>query len=386
MHRRHRLTPLFAILLAPLLAGPADAFEPTGSAVADGFLRIVESGGFEDVSIEASGQNDEGTVLTGLSASAPARSERLTIGAVVIVDGLIDSANALRADVIQYADVTMTNIASGSTSSAAALTVTGPRLPMRESSGSWLATVLGQFDGLVLEDLAARPAEGRAVAVTRVEITRDADAGPASGRIAFQGATVDAAFFQGTASTLLTDLGYDTLTLSGALEGRWDETDGSARLSELAIAASEVGALVMSGEATGLSAQRVAALQRSAGSVTEMLPLLQEVRVAAFTVAFKDDGLTARLLARTAAQSGVSADRIRTHIVEAVRDAMTSIGTAEFAAGTTDAIGRFLAQPGTLTISMAPADAVNVAQLLGGALLKPQLLPQLLNLSITAEP
>ena len=85
--------PLLALALAPALvvlalARPAAAFEPTGNAVADGFLRIVESGGFADVAIAGSGHNEKGTVLTGLTASAPGRNERLAIGTVVIVGGM----------------------------------------------------------------------------------------------------------------------------------------------------------------------------------------------------------------------------------------------------------------------------------------------------------
>ncbi|UOM34599.1 hypothetical protein [Acuticoccus sp. I52.16.1] len=383
--------PLLALALAPALvvlalARPAAAFEPTGNAVADGFLRIVESGGFADVAIAGSGHNEKGTVLTGLTASAPGRNERLAIGTVVIVGGMVDGANALRAEVIQYADVAMTNIGDGSVSRATALTITPARLPLREAGASWLATVLGEFQQLVLEGLAARPATGSAVAVERIEVVREDDADPAAGRIAFQRARVDAAFFQGGASTVLTDLGYDTLTLSGTLAGRWNAADGATELAQLAIAAGDVGAVVMSGSASGLSGPRLAALGQSLGSVSVMLPLLQEVRLTALTLAFRDGGLTERLLAHATATSGASTDAVRERIVDGVARVVALVGSEGLTTQATDAARRFLLEPGTLTIAAEPAEAVSLAQIVGGALLKPQLLPQLLNLSITVEP
>ncbi|RAI00577.1 hypothetical protein DLJ53_15045 [Acuticoccus sediminis] len=372
-------------LLLALLATPAAAFEPTGNAVADGFLRIVESGGFDDVAFAAAQRADRGTVLTGLSASA--RNERLEIGTVVIVDGLIDADNGLRAEAIQYRDMRMTNTAdAASHSTAGMLTLARPHLPMRDGGGSWLETVLGDFESLLAQDVAARPAAGRALEVGRIEVTRADEGGPWSGRVAFQAARVDAAFFQGTAGTYLTDLGYDTLTISGALEGLWSAGEGTLAVREASLAADGVGALVVSGAAEGLSAERIAAIRDNAGALPQMLPLLTDVRLESLTLAFRDGGLVQRLVTRTVERSGDTVEKVRSDAVATVDSLLALVGVPALQAQVTDAVRRFLANPGTLAVNLAPPASVNAAQIVGGALLKPDALPQLLNFSISATP
>ena len=375
------------ILLLVLVATPAAAFEPTGNAVADGYLRILESGGFEEVAIEEARQGDGGIMMTGLTARSPARNEALQIARIVIVDGLIDGNNALRTKGIQYAGVRMTNTAASEAYSTADAITLGPTtLPMREGTGSWLATVLGEFRTIVVDGLAAHPADGRALAVARIEIMRGGDQTPASGRVAFRGATVDAAFLQGTASTVLSDLGYDRLTLNGTLEGKWDAQSGAARLNEVSLAAADLGALAVSGAATGITAERVATLQANMGALDQLLPVLQAIRVEALTIAFRDGGLTERLVRRASTRSGSSADVVRERAVQSIADVLGFLRSPQLRDQVADALGRFLAAPGVITMSVSPPETVTLAQLVGGALLKPDLLPQLLNLSIAVEP
>lgn len=382
-----RLSFVFALALLATQAatGAASAFEATGNAVADGFLRIMESGGFTDVTIDAAATDDITTTLTGLSARSVAYGDRLTITQIAIEDGLIDARNALRAEAILYSGIAMEGD-GGARSSAAAITVTAPRLALREGSGSWLGTVLGTFGTMTLTNLEARPADGPGISVANVVVERAADANPAAGRVAFEGAELGAAFFRGPAADVLIDLGYESLNVSGVLAGRWDGDTGDLSLTEVSLAADDLGALALAAEASGLTQERFAELGAGLGSVQTMLPLLQSVKVGALTVAFRDGGLTERIVGRTAALSGSTPDAVRARAVAGLARGLSMVRSPALTTSATEALKSFLAAPGTLSVAMAPPAALSVSQLIGGALMTPDKLPQLLNLSIAALP
>lgn len=378
---------LLALILASAAAAlPARAFEPTGNAVADGLLRILQSGGFEEITVDGVGNEGDATLLSGLTATAPARNEALTIATVTIVDGLIDGRNGLRAEAIRYTDMRMSNTAvPESFSTAASVILAGPRLSPSQADASWLATVMGEYRGLELADLRAHPAAGRELRVGSIAIVRNADH-PASGQIAFRDATVEASFFEGPTSATLTQLGYDRLTLDGTLAGDWQAETGTVLVTEASIAAEGMGALSLSLGATGLAPARMAAIRANLGQPTALLPLLQDVRVDNLTLALRDGGLTGRLIARAATRSGADAQSVRERTVAAADTALAMVGSPQLRQAGTEALRRFLADPGTLTIAIAPPDGVNAAQIVGGAILNPETLPALLDLKIAVEP
>lgn len=381
------LLPLLALLVGALPL-PAAAFEPTGNAVADGFLNIIESGGFGSVAVEGVANQGEATLISGLTATAPQRNEALTIGTITIVDGLIDARNGLRAEAIRYTGVRMTNTAAAqSHSTAATVTVAGPRLAQSAADASWLATVLGEFRALELEELLAHPANGREVRVARIAIVRNAAAGEAtSGRIDFRGASVAGDFFEEPTRTTLADLGYQRLTIDGTLAGEWEGESGTIAISQASVAAEAMGAVSLALAATGLDPERMAAVRANIAKPAALLPLLQAVRIDTLTIALRDGGLTDKLIERAAARSGGDAQSVRERAVATADALLALVRSPELRQNGTDAVRRFLAEPGTLTLSVTPPEGVNAAQIVGGALLKPEALPALLDLKIGVQP
>ncbi|WP_420393286.1 hypothetical protein [Acuticoccus sp.] len=367
----------------------AGAFEATGNAVADGFLAVVQSGGYMDVAATDVARQDGATVLTGVSATSEDRAERLTIGTVEINGGVIDADNRLIADRIAYGDVRITNRGGQEADSTATLiTVTNARLPLREGDGSWLATVLGGFERVEVDGLVARPPVGGPVSVQHVEVaSAPADGGEVtSGRIALEGVEFDVAFLQGAATQFLRDVGYERMTIDALLDGRWDRAGGAAAIRDLTLSADGLGAVTLEATMDGVTAATITALSDGGGDVGRLLSLLQTVSVSALTVRYDDDGLAQRLIDRAAVQRGVDGQEVIAGTVQALRSALAVVGDPAFTEEVASALSAFLADPGTLTLSAAPPSEVSVAQLFGGAVMQPRSLPALLNVTVTATP
>lgn len=375
------------ILLLTLVATPAAAFEETGNPVADGFLNVLESGGYDDVTVQSVDRADGTTVLSGVSATARDREETLEMARVEIAGGLIDADNTLIADRIRYGDVRVTSGGDqAADSTAASMTVTDARLPVRSSAGSWLATVFGTFATVTIEDLVARPPARTEVRVGRIEVasTGPDDGVGLGGRVALSGIDFDVAFLQGAAAAFLRSLGYDRLTVDAALSGRWDRTGGRAAVEDVTLRAGDLGAVTLDAAVDGMSAETVAALRTGLSDFSRVLSVLQGVRVSSLSVGYTDLGLAERLLAQAAEARGTSVEAVADEAVASVRSALGVVGDPDFTNEVASALAAFLEEPGTLTLSVQPSQQVTVAQVFGGALMRPEILPELLNVKVSA--
>ncbi|WP_306118641.1 MULTISPECIES: hypothetical protein [unclassified Roseitalea] len=189
-------------------------------------------------------------------------------------------------------------------------------------------------------------------------------------------------------------LGYETLRGSMQGTGSWNAETGRMTLDPVTISVDDAAELTMRMDFSGYTAELIGALQDMQRQMDEqnmdamnmaMLGLMQQLEVNAISFSLDDRSLTNRIVDFVAAQQGV--DRAG---VVAMAKGMLPLGLAqlrapEFAAEVTAAVGTFLENPQSLTISADPENAVPMAQLTAAAMSSPQTLIDILRVSVTAN-
>lgn len=374
--------PLAVVLAAP----PAGAFERTGSVVADALLRTLEASGYRDATVGSVTREGGDTILADVAALTAEDGRSLGIGRVVIANGFVNAENALVADSVVYEDTTV-DAGGQEVSTVDRIVIDGVRFP-GEGGGVGLAALLGSFDTLSVAGVEARTEGGDAVSVEAISAAvEERDLAEAvGGRVAVTGFAFDVSLWEEPLASRLAGLGYDRLSLDLVAAGRWEAATGSAEVRELTISGEDLGALTLTADAAGLTPETFAALEASLDDIAGLLERLQTVSFASLTLAYEDAGLAERLLAEAAQEAGVARAALADQLATAAGGALSALGNPAFAERVTEAARAFLAAPGTIVLAARPQQPVSAAQVVAAAVVRPALLPELLGLSVTADP
>lgn len=378
--------PALAFLLAALAASPAAAFELTGSAVADALLRTLERSGYRAVTAGEVTREGTDTVLRDVEAETADAGRSLAIGRVVVANGLVNAENALVADSVVYEDVAAEAGDRGA-STARRIAIDGVTFP-GEGGGTGLAALLGSFDTLSVTGVEAEATGGETVRVEAISAAVE-ERDPASavgGRLAVTGLAFDVSLWEEPLAGRLRALGYETLSLDLVAAGRWEAATGAATVREARLAGDGIGALTLTAEAAGLTPAAFAAIRASLEDIPALIERLQTISVSSLTLSYTDAGLAERLLERTVREGGASRAALAEAFSSAAAELAGIIGDAAFTNDVREAVARFLADPGTLTVAARPGQPVTAAQVLAASVVRPEVLPVLLGLSVSAAP
>ena len=100
---------------------------------------------------------------------------------------------------------------------------------------------------------------------------------------------------------------------------------------------------------------------------------------------FEDSSLTGRILDLLAEQQGITREEYATQISGAMPFLLAALNNPEFQNEVSTAVGAFLQDPQSLTITIAPESPVTGAEIAGLAGTAPESIPDRLNASITAN-
>lgn len=375
---------LFAFLI--VAGSPAAAFEPTGNAVADTFLGAVERSGFAGARADTVGREEKATVLSAVAAGGNGADKAITIARVRITEPLVNADNDLAATTIRYEDVAILNGKGEPTSTIGALTLSNARLPGSggDAATSDVSGLVGSFDLLELEGLTARSDAGEEISVrsVRADLSGRTE-GVAAGAIALEGLTFDLALLEEPTASQIRALGYETLDVSFRGAGEWEAATGRAMLDGARLDIAGMGAVEVDAGANGLTAETYAALQSGGLDFTRLLNVLGTVSLTGLSVSLEDAGLTDRLLAQIAGDADRKA--VVAQLMEALAVPLASLGDPAFSQEVRTAVGGFLEAPGRLTVAAKPAADVTALQVIGAAMLNPQLIPSLLSLKVSHQ-
>lgn len=202
------------------------------------------------------------------------------------------------------------------------------------------------------------------------------------------------------AKKLLTSLGYDKIHGSFSALGLWNPQKGDLDITEYKFTADNMGSISFSGRLGGItqnfadSYQKLALQQAENKALSpqqrqqlnqEALALATRLDFDAFTLTYRDNSLTGRVLDYLSKSSAMARTELVTLIKAAVLQNTQKFQNTAFADRAAGQINAFLDNPKTLQITARPQRPAAFASVLLALGLSPEQLISLLGLDITAN-
>jgi hypothetical protein len=173
-------------------------------------------------------------------------------------------------------------------------------------------------------------------------------------------------------------LGYDSIVLDVSWDGVLEPAEKMMTLRDFSVSIKDGGALSVAGTIRNLP-------PASALNDADAPAKASEIEIHSITVRYEDDSLAARVLDFLAAQQGLTRAQYAEQVAAALPFLLASLNNPEFQAKVAAALGDFLRDPRSLTVSIDPADPISGARIMELATTTPQALPDLLNADVTAN-
>jgi hypothetical protein len=180
-------------------------------------------------------------------------------------------------------------------------------------------------------------------------------------------------------------LGYKEFNIDASFKGSWDDKAGRATLDGLTISAKDAGVLQLSLVLGGVTPDVVKQLSASKGDTNQALGILQGLSIESASLKIENNSLFERALDQQAKRQGTTKDELLHQGTAMLPLLLTSVQNPAFEKKVVDAVNAFAASPHSLTVKVAPAQPVPVAQIIGVAGAAPQTLPDVLGADVTAN-
>jgi hypothetical protein len=195
-------------------------------------------------------------------------------------------------------------------------------------------------------------------------------------------------------------LGVGDVRLTARGRASWDTKSGRAELGEFVVDIADLGSLELAAAVSGYTGERARALQKANRQVaklaeTDTLASLDamkgvmaesgNIKLVSARISFRDGSLTNRLLDWQAKENGQTRAQAAELAAAMAQGYLQALGDAAFADAGAAALRSFLAAPGRLTLSIAPAEPGPVTGLLLMVLASPGDLVSALGLKIEAQ-
>ncbi len=380
---------LGAALIASLLVGPqAQAFEPTGSVVADTFLEGLEAGGAQNLTVGSVETSGDSVTINMLSATMRQRGEEMVLeaDAIAFTDAEV-VAGRIKAGAMAAQNLSMkTDEAAFFAARTAATNVILVRPQDMSAIGAPIDAV--GYESLDIGDIRVTTDDEGTVPIARIFSTleRTGKAPPTKGAFQIEGITLDPAQLDDAqAKETLSDLGYDMLNLSMKASFEWDVPNSRAILENLEVSGDGIGTLSLSATFGGITPDVVATLKRQSHDDGELMALAQQVTVESINLRFDNDTVVERVLDRQAEEANMDRAAFVERLNTSLPQILTLLQNPPFQEKVAGAVGTFLTTPGSLQVVASPAQAPTVGALAGTAMMAPMAVPVLLGLEITAN-
>ncbi|TDH38942.1 hypothetical protein E2A64_07585 [Pseudohoeflea suaedae] len=201
------------------------------------------------------------------------------------------------------------------------------------------------------------------------------------------------------AKKTLSDLGYDKLTGSAEMTMTYELDTGRVNVEDYSLIADDVGRLNISFDISGYTMELMKAMQTAGAKAAEnpddkaaqqaqglmMLGLMQQLTFTGAEISFEDASLTSRLLDYTGKQQGISGDQMAQALKGMLPLMLGQLQIPALQQQITAAANVYLDDPGSLTITASPSQAVPFAQIMGIGATDPSQLVDLLDVKVTAN-
>ncbi len=193
----------------------------------------------------------------------------------------------------------------------------------------------------------------------------------------------------------ISDMGYDG-KFSGKIlmDGKWSLTAGVMDFPKYDIVIDNVGTFSMPFSIGGYTIDLMKKSQKLNEKLEGMseveqgevsMQLFKDLTLRQFTFSFKDDSLTGRGMKFAAAQMGQPEEQLTAAAPMMIGLGMGQLQMPELTTMVSDAVGKFLANPGTISISVIPEKPVSFENIAATGSTDPKSLVKLLNLQVSAQ-
>lgn len=383
-------TAMALVLACPLLLPSAGfAFEATDNAIAQRFLETVEAGDAVVTGYKSVESANDTVTISGLEATLADDDEaRLTIdetllsGAKILENGRLSVVTmTLKGVTIEDDDDDDVRI------TVKTINVADAVLPSPEEVEAKGDAAAPTYSRAELVDMLIDAGEEGQVPVARVLAQIDSMDGdlPTAGSVQAEGITVAAASLDDDGKKAMTDLGYESITLSLEMQANWDPDGGVLSLNTLKVSGEEAATLVASLRMSGVTREVMAELEKAQDNPEQAMGLMQNLLVDQISIRIDNDSLVDRVLDKQAKEAGSSREEFVGQLTGALPLMLSVINNADFQKKVASAATAFLKDPKSLTAKATPAAPVPFAQILGTAMMAPQSLPDILGVSISAN-
>ncbi|MEM6461909.1 MAG: hypothetical protein AAF724_08340 [Pseudomonadota bacterium] len=197
----------------------------------------------------------------------------------------------------------------------------------------------------------------------------------------------------------LSGMGYQFVGGDVVLEGYWLPTTGEMTLSQYALSLDGVGRLDMQVSISGYTFEFVRGIQELQEKMDDqgndsqaqqamglaMLGMLQQLTFNSLSIRFDDASVTNKVLEMVASRQGMTRDQMVQGLQAMVPFALAQLQNPDFQKNVTEAVSLYLSDPKNIEISAMPAEPLSFASVVGTAMSAWQTLPQMLNVSVTAN-
>ncbi len=375
-----------AVSLIALQASPALAFDPSGNAVADAFLTLLDS---EDGTVQGYASVEESgntvTIKDLLITNEDKEDVKVTIGSTVLTDGELQDNGRLKLGSLGLENLELKADDGGMT--LASLKASDLLLPSAEEAKDGASPANPGYKTLEIDTVQISNEDGKVADVEKIYSSIDGMDGdlPTSGQFSITGAKIDVTNLESTETKSLTDLGYTTLNVSVSGSGKWDPDAATLSIPDLKIIAEEAASLSLSLSLGGVTRDVVTQLNDKTKKPEEAMGLMQNVSVDHAKIRLDDASLTGRILDQEAKKAGIDTPAYVSGLTGSLPMMLGMLQNKDFEGQVAKAVTDFLNAPGSLEITAAPGAPVPVSQIMGTAMLAPQMIPQILAVGITAN-
>ncbi len=347
--------------------------------IADLLAAAVAASGEGQLTYGAASADGADITISDIKLSLTARDGAVTVPKVVISGAAERESGGFSADSVTFDGGSATSSAGGAKWQTA--TATGVIVPSADEveTRARVRPFAELSLGTVEVDDATVP-DSIAVAALDVVLGEVADGAPIEVLVKATGAAIPATFVANPiVSAVLDRLGYDKVEADVTVDSTYDPDADTVDMRSLTVDAADIGKIAISGKFSGLSLHGLSDPKESKAARAA-------ARFNAMTVRFDDGGFVKRMLAMQADMLGGTPDDVRAALVDgALPVALSFVDNASFRDSFLTAVGAFLQDPHSLTLTAAPKDPVPLGQVVRTALHSPLALVDLLAPDVVAN-
>ena len=374
-----------AALSVLLMAGTAFAASDA-KKVADDLVAAAQAKGDQKASYGGATASGDVVTITAFKVTTP-RGGEVTVPSVVVTNPADRQGGGFTATSISFDAGTL--IHKDDTATWKTATLSDAVIPA--PSEIHLSTMkIAPFSHLAIAGISATNKKDQAEPLTidtvNFDLSNVVDGTPNAAKLLVSGINVPAAVIASKpdAKAVLDQLGYSTLQLDAGFSGTYDPAAQTLALDSVTLDGKGIGKLTITGLFGGVERNTP---ETKAGAQAEAKEAAGKMTIEKLQVRFDDAGITSKVLDMQAKSMGTTPDSLAMMLPAALPLAFGQLNITDeaFQKKTVDAVTAYLKDPKSITLLLAPAKPVALAELGHSAMTAPATLLSTLGIDIQAN-